>query len=88
MAGSGETRAHSSVIAGAWYEPEARRLVIRFANGRRYAYAGVPPDVAEGFARAESKGSFFNAAIRDSFAATPLAAGTAATARRSLADPH
>ena len=57
----------STVIRGAWYLPERRQLDLLFTSGRRYVYSGVPMAVARAFAEAESKGRYYNAAIRDRF---------------------
>ena len=54
----------SSVIRTFSYEPEAHRLLVTFVNGRRYSYAGVPPEVFEEMTRAFSKGTFFNRRVR------------------------
>lgn len=57
----------SSVIRAFDYDPAAHRLAVTFVTGRRYAYLGVPADVATEFGTAFSKGEYFNAAIRDRF---------------------
>lgn len=57
----------SSVIRGFEYDPVAHRLAVTFVSGRRYAYLGVPEEVASGFRKAFSKGEYFNTAIRDHF---------------------
>jgi len=57
----------STVIAGFEYEPELARLTVTFTTGRVYQYFMVPPDVAASFRGAFSKGTFFNAKIRDRF---------------------
>lgn len=57
----------SSVIRKAFYRPDEAVLDILFTTGRRYLYHDVPPDVADRFAAAFSKGRFFNARIRDRF---------------------
>jgi hypothetical protein len=62
----------SSLINGALYWPEHKALELCLASGRRYLYLGVPPEVAEGFASARSKGSYFNRAIRGRFDCHPL----------------
>ncbi len=62
----------SSLIHGARYWPDTCALELRFAGGRRYLYLGVPPDLAEGFAQAPSKGAFFNGAIKGQFDCHPL----------------
>ena len=57
----------SSVIRGAWYLPQRRRLDLLFTSGRRYVYSEVPMAVATGLAEAESKGRFYNREIRNRF---------------------
>ena len=62
----------SSLISGALYHSDNHALELRFTNGRRYLYLGVPSSVAEGFREAESKGAFFNAMIKGRFDCHPL----------------
>jgi len=57
----------SSVIRKVDYDPQARKLAVTFVSGKRYAYLGVPEDVAQDFRNAFSKGEFFNDAIRDHY---------------------
>lgn len=57
----------STVIRRFEYQPQGRSLDVEFVSGRRYRYAGVPPQVAEAFREAFSKGRFFNARIRDEY---------------------
>ncbi|MEO7634601.1 MAG: KTSC domain-containing protein [Sphingomicrobium sp.] len=57
----------STLIHGAWYLPERRELDLLLVGGRRYRYTDVPPDVARGFVSAPSKGSYYNAWIRNRF---------------------
>ena len=57
----------STVIRGAWYLPQRRRLELLFTSGRRYIYSNVPMAVASRFAEAESKGRFYNHEIRNRF---------------------
>lgn len=57
----------SSVIRRFDYDPDARRLDILFTTGRRYAYYDVPPEEAEAFRAAFSKGQYFNARIRERY---------------------
>ena len=59
--------ATSSVIRGAWYQPDRNELELELWSGRRYLYPQVPRDIADGFARAESKGRFYNRRIRNCF---------------------
>ena len=58
----------SSVIRQFTYVPERRELHVDFQTGRSYIYLDVPPDTIEAFRAAFSKGRYFNAHIRDSYA--------------------
>lgn len=62
----------SSVIKEAYYRPDEAALEILFTTGRRYLYHDVPPEEAERFAAAFSKGRYFNARIRDRYAFTEI----------------
>ncbi len=57
----------SNVIADFAYDPERERLAVTFASGRIYEYIDVPPYVAASFQSTFSKGTFFNAYIRDRY---------------------
>jgi lysyl-tRNA synthetase class 2 len=57
----------STVIRAARYDPDREVLDIVFTTGRRYLYLCVPPDEADRFAAALSKGRYFNAHIRDRY---------------------
>ena len=57
----------STVIRSFTYRPENAELDILFVTGRRYVYHQVPPQAAEAFAAAFSKGRHFNAHIRDRY---------------------
>lgn len=63
----------SNVIRKAHYRPDEAVLDVLFTTGRRYLYHDVPPDEAERFAAAFSKGRYFNARIRDRYAFTEVA---------------
>ena len=63
----------STVIRAARFDPDTGVLDIIFTTGRRYLYRDVPPDEAERFAAAFSKGRYFNARIRDRYAFTEVA---------------
>jgi hypothetical protein len=63
----------SNVIRRFEYRPESRELEVLFVTGRRYIYADVPPEEAQAFRAAFSKGSYFNRHIRDRFAHRELA---------------
>lgn len=57
----------SSTIASAGYSPEQEVLELRFQSGALYRYVGVPQPVHGALLAAESKGRFFNRAIRGQF---------------------
>jgi lysyl-tRNA synthetase class 2 len=57
----------SSVIRSFAYDAQAKTLDVTFVSGRWYLYRAVPPETAQALQRAESKGRFFNAEIRDVF---------------------
>ncbi len=57
----------STVIRRFSYRPRTRALDIEFVSGRRYRYYGVPEGIASRLDSAFSKGSFFNARIRDDY---------------------
>ena len=57
----------SSVIRAFDYDPAEHKLAVTFVPGRRYAYLGVPENVARDFRKAFSKGEYFNEAIRDHY---------------------
>lgn len=63
------TPVKSSQIAAHGYDAVNRVLAIRFNSGgdKVYQYRDVPPEVAEGLAKAESVGKYFGAAIRGKF---------------------
>lgn len=58
----------STVIRAASYDLDRQTLDIVFTTGRRYLYHHVPPEEAERFRAAFSKGRYFNAHIRDRYA--------------------
>lgn len=57
----------SSVIRRFAYCHDSTQLWIEFTSGRRYVYSDVPPEVADTFRTAFSKGIYFNTRIRDCF---------------------
>jgi hypothetical protein len=62
----------STVIKRFDYRPESRELEVLFVTGRRYLYAAVPPEEAEGFRSAFAKGVYFNRRIRDRYPCSEL----------------
>jgi lysyl-tRNA synthetase class 2 len=57
----------STAIRAIRYDPDRRRLLVRFIDGDEYAYVGVSGEVHRSFADAESKGRFFAAEIRGKY---------------------
>ena len=57
----------SSVLAAAQYFPELQALDIVFLSGDVYRYSGVPLPLFRELLEADSKGTFFNAHIRNQF---------------------
>jgi hypothetical protein len=57
----------SNVIRSFTYEADQGRLVIEFQSGRCYEYFNVPPSVYAGLRNASSRGSYFNAWVRDRY---------------------
>jgi len=62
----------SSSIAAFAYAAGELMLYVRFKTGRTYRYAGVPAGVYGAFARADSKGTFFNSQIQGRYAFTQI----------------
>ena len=57
----------STVIRRFHYRPEEEELDVLFTTGRRYVYYDVPPEIADAFRAAFSKGRYFNTRIRDNY---------------------
>jgi hypothetical protein len=55
----------SSAVARIGYDTEVEEAYVEYLGGDFYAYEGVPPDVFEELANAESKGTFVNATIKE-----------------------
>lgn len=55
----------SSSLLAVGYDPQARVLEVEFVSGAVYRYDDVDADEHAGLLRAESKGRYFNANIRD-----------------------
>jgi len=58
---------NSTAILAIDYDADHEKLLVRFTSGERYIYVGVPGEVHRSFVDAESKGSFFQAEIRDQY---------------------
>jgi hypothetical protein len=57
----------SSVLAATEYFPDLQALDVVFVSGEIYRYSEVPLPLYQRLLEAESKGSFFNAFIRNQF---------------------
>ena len=57
----------SSAIAAIGYNSDDKRLVITFNSGKSYAYYGVSTQRYNAFCDANSKGKYFNRAIRNNY---------------------
>lgn len=62
----------STVIREAHYDLDRQEMDVLFTTGRRYVYHHVPPEIADGFRAAFSKGRYFNARIRDHYDFTEI----------------
>lgn len=60
-------RVQSEAITDIEYEDEHGKLFVRFTDGDRYVYVGVPGEVHRSFLEADSKGGFFHEEIRDRY---------------------
>lgn len=61
---------NSTAVQAASYNPQTDTLTLWFTSGGQgYDYYNVPQHVYEGLLRAPSKGQYFNAYIRDRYAA-------------------
>lgn len=66
----------SSTIASAYFSKDNGHMTVFFRRGpsrdnERYDYSGIPVDLWERFAAAESKGHFFSTQIRPLYAGKP-----------------
>ena len=57
----------SEAIRDISYDADRSKLFVRFRDGDRYVYVGVPGEVHRSFLDAESKGAFFAREIRDRY---------------------
>jgi hypothetical protein len=55
----------SSAVARVGYDSEVEEAYVEYLDGDLYVYEGVPFDVFEELANAESKGTFVNATIKE-----------------------
>jgi hypothetical protein len=57
----------SSAVRSIGYDATAAILEVEFTSGRIYQYQGVPPEHHDNIMRAESKGRYLNAQIKERF---------------------
>lgn len=60
-------RVSSSAISAVGYDPETRRMQIRFKQGGTYTFCRVPQHVFEGLLASGSKGAYYDRHIRDRY---------------------
>jgi hypothetical protein len=61
------TAVTSSSLASIGYSPTQATLEVEFKHGAIYQYLDVPADVFDAFIAADSKGTFFNRAVKDCY---------------------
>jgi hypothetical protein len=61
------TPVSSSTVASVGYNAANRTLEVEFTSGRVYRYFEVEKETHDGFLKAASKGTFFNAEIRGAY---------------------
>jgi len=62
----------SSIIETVKYEPSTKVLTIEFDTGSVYDYADVPAKAYDDLLKADSKGKFFHAEIKDKYKDTKV----------------
>ncbi len=62
-----EQKVDSTNLAHVAYIPALQLLQITFQNGAIYRYSKVPKKIYDGLIRANSKGSYFNQNIKQSY---------------------
>ncbi len=60
-------RVISSAISAIGYNPQTRRMKIRFKQGATYKFCRVPEHVFQKFLNATSKGTYYNNYVRDKY---------------------
>lgn len=58
----------SSQVAASDWDETTGDMVVTFHKGARYAYSGVPADVAEGIHHTPSAGSYLNQNVKPFYA--------------------
>jgi len=57
----------STAIRAVGYDPTTQRMKIAFVEGHTYDFCRVPQHIFDGLLRAESKGRYYDAYIRDRY---------------------
>lgn len=60
-------RVASTAIISVGYDPESRKMRIRFKQGRAYSFCNVPQHVFDKFLSASSKGRYYDRYIKDRY---------------------
>ena len=60
-------RVRSTAIVAAGYDPNTRRMKIKFEQGHTYDFCGVPAHIFESFMGAGSKGTYYNNHIKNRY---------------------
>lgn len=63
----------SSSLRSIGYDAATQTLEVEFEKGAVYSYAGVPHEIWLALKRAESKGRFFQAYVRDRYRTSRIA---------------
>ena len=72
---------HSTAIALAAYDEEARELTVGLTTGRTYVYRDVEDWIYDGLATAESAGQYYNIRIKDRYPYSEVLAPEGSSAR-------
>lgn len=67
-----QTFLKSTALARVSYDAAAQSLEVEFRDRTIHQYCGVPVELHAALLAAESKGNFFNVAIRSRFPSTPV----------------
>jgi len=60
-------RVRSTAITAIGYDPASQSMKVTFQQGHTYDFCRVPAHIYEGFMRSASKGSYYNAYIKDRY---------------------
>ncbi len=60
-------RVSSSAISAVGYDPDTRRMKIKFVQGHTYDFCRVPQHIFDGLLRSASKGGYYNDHIKDRY---------------------